>query len=416
MASSNSEKKSSPTTVERLRAFPNSVGHASQHVVSQMARELFKPKFQLCDNEAYVGIEVEVEGILTNSRVGAIRNLDKDLVGYLWSNTEDGSLRNNGREFVSIPICGDAIEYSLTHLSQFLEKSKDCKGHEFSDRTSIHVHVNARDLTLEQLASWILLYIAVEPVLYNFCGGNRHKNIFCVPVNQAHSLEEYINYFVYNAESNSRSTFDVLNTWKKYCGFNLKPLHKYGTVEFRHMIGTMDVPKLLVWIDMLLMLRKYAKEMPLQKLIEELPNLNTTSEYSMLLRAIFGEYADMLQFSTMQRRMEESVVYLKNCLSVSPEQDIRTLLSEQKKKQGNNILKVAKDLKHMVDLSYVKKAKTKSTAARMEAIDMGAAEVRAALNRGVPVIGWNNIPEPPRNNFQWVNVQVADDVVEDENF
>lgn len=354
-------KKQSKAIISQLRSFGNDIGAYSPYIGKQLIREQFTPKHKLSDPNTYVGIEVEVEGILTSSRVGAIRTPDKNIVAYLWSNVEDGSLRNNGREFVSVPVKGQEIEYALTNLEAFLTKNKDCVGHEFSDRTSVHVHINARDLTMEQLASWILLYTAVEPVLYNFCGGNRHKNIFCVPLNQAHSLEGTVNYFVEHCKVESRHVLDVLGAWKKYCGFNLKPISKYGTLEFRHMVGTMDVPRLMAWIDILLMLRTYAINIPLEKLKEELPNLNTTSEYSLLLRSIFGEYAEYLQFSTMQSRMEDSVIFLKNCLSEDSASAVSNFLSKQATVGvSNTFISTATKLKLMYNVKELKVKKPKS--------------------------------------------------------
>lgn len=383
-------KKQSKVIISQLRSFGNSIEGYSPYISKQLLREQFTPKHKLSDPNTYVGIEVEVEGVLTNSRVGAIRTPDKNIVAYLWANVEDGSLRNNGREFVSVPVKGQEIEYALTSLEAFLTKNKDCVGHEFSDRTSVHVHINARDLTMEQLASWILLYTAVEPVLYNFCGGNRHKNIFCVPLNQAHSLEGTVNYFVEHCKVESKHVLDVLGAWKKYCGFNLKPISKYGTLEFRHMVGTMDVPRLMAWIDILLMLRTYAINMPLEKLKEELPNLNTTSEYSLLLRSIFGEYAEYLQFSTMQSRMEESVIFLKNCLSKDSGEAVSSFLSKQASEGvSSKFTDTAMKLKLMFNIKDLKVKKSKSlgddlvrTLQEAERMQHLATEMRRTAARG----------------------------------
>jgi len=315
--------------LETIRPYANNISKFDNHIDNQMLREMYKPSFLFADDETHIGIEVEVEGILSSDRVCPIRDSNKSVVGYLWHNTEDGSLRNNGREFVSLPIKGGAIEYSFDKLETYLNKSKSCVGHEFSDRTSVHIHMNARDMTLEQIACFMLLYTAVEPVLYNFCGGQRHKNIFCVPLNQI-TEEDYLRRFYAGVEKkdNLLNTLDCLRHWKKYCGINLKPLFSYGTIEFRQMVGTLDKEKLLTWINMILLLKKYAVNYSYEVLKKELPQLNTTSEYALLIYNIFGRYSEFLMFSTIQTRMEESVMFIKSCLSEPVENNHNRIISK----------------------------------------------------------------------------------------
>jgi hypothetical protein len=332
-------KRQTDIPISLIRPFGSSVNLYDAHISQQMTRELYKPSFTFSCTDTHVGIEVEVEGILTRDRVGAIRDDSKTIVGYLWSNTEDGSLRNNGREFVSIPVVGDGIVYAVDKLETYLNKNKSCVGHEFSERTSVHIHVNARDMTLEQLANFILLYTAVEPVLYNFCGGNRHKNIFCVPLNQtSEDLSLYSFYNKVKAQDRASSILDSLRHWKKYCGFNVRPLFSYGTIEFRHMVGTMNTEKLLIWIDMILKLKKYAMNSNFTSLYEELPLLNTTSEYSRLIYDIFGTYSEYLMFSNIQSRMEESVMFIKSCFSPLPQDRSSEIFSVLCKDNNANAL------------------------------------------------------------------------------
>ena len=61
----------------------------------------------LPDPKAVVGIEVEVENILS---------IDPNLTLGFWEIDEDSSLRNNGREFISKPISSQFVRPALIHL------------------------------------------------------------------------------------------------------------------------------------------------------------------------------------------------------------------------------------------------------------------------------------------------------------
>jgi len=118
-------------------------------------------------NGPLTGIEVEVE------------NLDDTefKLTHSWSVASDGSLRNAGREFISSPSTPHQIEAAINHLYAELP----AKAH-FSPRTSVHVHLNCRELTLKQIYNIVILYQCFEDLLYDFAGSERKKSIFCVPI------------------------------------------------------------------------------------------------------------------------------------------------------------------------------------------------------------------------------------------
>ena len=91
-------------------------------------------------SKSYIfGIEIEVENVATM----VIDAYDRSY----WNVVEDHSLRNNGLEFVSIPLRGDQIERALTQFNKALPKE-----HDFSPRTSVHIHMNVRDLLISEIA------------------------------------------------------------------------------------------------------------------------------------------------------------------------------------------------------------------------------------------------------------------------
>ena len=102
-----------------------------------------------------LGVEVEMEKA-------------ERLTTTYWDAKEDGSLRDGGVEYVfGAPYGGgDAIK-ALEELDKLVtEKMKPS----MSERTSTHVHVDVRDLTRDQLTSFILLYMVFEQPLFKYCG------------------------------------------------------------------------------------------------------------------------------------------------------------------------------------------------------------------------------------------------------
>lgn len=306
---------SSNTPLNKIIAF-NAFSTGEHGLVKLKAKEGFKPDKTFCDEETYVGIEVEVEQVLSDKNVLFSSYLDRygeEKSVAIWKNIEDGSLRNSGREFVSVPLKGENIIYALQKLKQSLTKDKNCSGHEFTERTSVHVHVDARDLSVEQICSMLLLYSAVEPLMYNYCGGQRHKNIFCVPLNQA-NITDNIGLIYSNMEMGGSSTaLEYINRWHKYTGFNLKPIRTKGTIEFRHMRGNLDVDNITSWINLILRLRNYAKANRFADIKKTVLSLNTTSEYLMFVREIFREDSDLVYTDNSPEHLEDMVIFIKDC-------------------------------------------------------------------------------------------------------
>jgi len=262
--------------------------------------------------ECFIGIEVEVENIYN-----PIRN--KEAL-HIWDITEDGSLRNNGREFVTLPIQAKYAKYSLNTLMKALEENNEPQ---FTSRTGIHVHVNVQDMNINQLVSFILLYYVTERLLYRFVGRERKNNIFCVPLQNT-------NYFlhIYNAvKINNREQTDVemndlhafkniVEDWKKYLGLNLLPILRYGTVEFRHLYGTRDVDLIVNWINIILSLKKAAMEVTnFEGLVTTLVNLNVKSEYHNFLGRIFGNFLPLLATKGFEKEFSCSISNVKDCVT-----------------------------------------------------------------------------------------------------
>lgn len=255
-------------------------------VPSYKPHEMVRPRLK-------VGIEVEVEQVRDR--------LLPNVANAVWGVREDGSLRNGGVEFVSIPICDQQIPWSIHYLfDQYLPKQAD-----FSDRTSIHVHVNVRSWSCGDVLNLMLLYIVFEKLLYRFAGPHRYKNIFCVPIQETKLPIVLSNYLANGAFD------DLLMHWAKYSGLNLVPIKKMGTVEYRQMLGHRDSDYLLNWINILQQMHKAADTTNFKQLFNTIKTLNSTSYYEQFLVDTFKDQAKHLLKFDLKREMEYGVSVVK---------------------------------------------------------------------------------------------------------
>lgn len=201
-------------------------------------------KFPALDR--YMGLEIEVENVIfRDDSYSTMFRESLESVEILptlfFKAVEDGSLRNHGLEFVSKPgLTGQEI---LTGLDLLFNQTKLFKyPFDTSHRTSIHVHANVLDLTYLQLKRLYLWYLILEPLFFSL-SGNRNRNIFCVPV-----TETYFDFYKFAVSPNINDFDNRLNQWKKYCAFNLLPVPKFGTVEFRHHAGTNNPDVIANWM------------------------------------------------------------------------------------------------------------------------------------------------------------------------
>ncbi len=266
------------------------------------------------------GIELEIEAFDI-----------KKSVPKTWHVKEDGSLRNGGREFVSDPLEFKHIENSLTQLFSCLSLCEDS----YSERTSVHVHCNVRDLSTDNIASMALLYLVVEGIFFSYVDKSRSKNIFCVSLNQFQAAEALSNCFYKPDMGNGMH-------WEKYSAFNLLPLSQFGTIEFRHMQGTSDVPYIVAWIEAINQLKTQAQKHTFDEWFAQISVLNNTSEYYSFARRLFGDCADKmfrgLSYSDYKNLMYPGIVQAKLWQVLNQQKVDAEIKAKAKVKKIQNIL------------------------------------------------------------------------------
>jgi hypothetical protein len=235
-----------------------------------------KGKIPLRFGGVYLGLEIEMEGVTP---------LDRSNLPSSFLYVEDGSLKDRGIEAVTVPIKLEFIEQELQRLFASFDPV-------FSPRTSIHVHINMRDMSIEHVVKFTILYILFEKALYKF-SGNRWDNNYCVPICQ--NSNNIIRMF-YKIKRGGLPPY----AWTKYTGINFNPLwgtpnssDKIGTIEFRHMEGNKDIHRIIDWCNIITCLKFHAKQVKLEDLVVSL----TTTKPSKIIPtipSIFKEWTGIL--------------------------------------------------------------------------------------------------------------------------
>lgn len=191
-----------------------------------------------------VGVEVELEDLPSTS-----------FSSEFWRVTHDGSLRNNGVEFVMDGCFGGA---DLFHAAVALDTYLTSRHPDGNWRCSTHVHMDVRSFNTHQLKNLILINTVYEKLLFRISGFHRYTNNFCASMGYMQNQMELL-AGIWHAEDSI--FFDVLmSSWDKYSAFNLLPIQRFGSVEFRSSAAEWRKGKLVRLCNRFLALHKLAEE------------------------------------------------------------------------------------------------------------------------------------------------------------
>ena len=225
----------------------------------------------------YLGIEVELEGCREHGNVGYLPNFTET-----WGITEERSLRPKGEglEFVSVPLRGLNITAALKHMEHAWEKVYPRS--EFSHRCGIHVHINCRNFTTQQVDNIIRTYLCVESVLFDqFVKNDRSGNAFCYPLVES-----------------------ILSCGRRPCKYqalNRQPLSTKGTLEFRHLQGFKDIKYIERWLKYITNLVNFAVKQDYIHLYNQIHELNKLSTYEPFVKNVLGDTGFIKLQETMER-------------------------------------------------------------------------------------------------------------------
>lgn len=176
-----------------------------------------------------IALELEVEG----------RGLP-NIQSSLWGSHTDGSLKLGGMEYVhNGPKNKKDLLDSLNTWEEEILKS-DATVYE-SDRTSVHTHLNVQDKTIKQILQGAVAYYMLEPALMNHCGQNRKGNLFCLTMESAPGILQYMKKY-------ADGTVSCVNSdTYRYASLNFGAIKKFGSIEARTMRGYYDPEFLNQW-------------------------------------------------------------------------------------------------------------------------------------------------------------------------
>lgn len=198
-----------------------------------------------------IGLEIEVEGNQFPKSEDYYDEEDEyhdeshPLIPSEWMYVHDGSLRgqDNAEYVFQEPLPFSAVPSALTNLWSMFEAFGSVLDE--SNRTSVHVHLNATNFHLNRVCSFVALYVAVEEVLTSWCGDHRVGNLFCLRAKDAPAILSKARSFV--CTGNPMYLDDGLH----YSGLNLHSLTKHGSIEIRAMRGVRDPEIIQTWVDIL---------------------------------------------------------------------------------------------------------------------------------------------------------------------
>lgn len=248
-----------------------------------------------------IGIELEYENF--RSRPGAFGK------GY-WMAVEDGSLRSTeeGEPYelkLRMPLSGADLTQALSDMAVYLRGRRNIS---VSPRTSLHVHMDVREMPVDKLCMLVVLFAIFERPLFRYCGADREGNNFCLPLAAAEAALNSIDF-----EQMVENLDRVVRYIPKYSALNLGAIRRFGSVEFRCHPGTRDMDRVREWVNILMCLKRAAMEM--RYTAEDLPRMVSEIGGDRLGHEVFGgDYAALLMYPDFVSHTLEGVRYAQDLI------------------------------------------------------------------------------------------------------
>lgn len=210
-----------------------------------------KPSAEWPIPDCRVGLEFEFED--PHGSLWAVW-FDRAGLDKYWRTVGDGSLRDNGVEIIlREPLMGEQLSEAIRQMT-----TTNCPLVQ-TYRTSIHVHIDARDMDVEQLKTAALLYAMVEAGMFAYVGQNRDSSNYSVPWYASTRYLRTVADALFANRANS-AIRDRISGTQRYSALNIQALRKYGSLEFRHMGQTMDHDKITKWVKGCMSIKSAAME------------------------------------------------------------------------------------------------------------------------------------------------------------
>lgn len=223
-----------------------------------------------------IGVEHELEGA---------RGTDFEQDFSAWNAIRDGSLRDSGIEYVlKAPLAGEPLVEAINLLGAYVEGRRNIC---VNERTSTHIHMDARDMTPRQLLTFCVVYTTFEQAIFSMCEDSRLENNFCIPVRKNAGVINRLSQLSKNIDS-SRAVEQLASDNYRYAALNMAALRRFGSLEFRMRESLTDPSSLKDWINIFLSIKEFALANgndPIQETLSRLASLSPSA----VSNFIFGE-------------------------------------------------------------------------------------------------------------------------------
>lgn len=223
-----------------------------------------------------IGVEHELEGA---------RGDDFEQNFSAWNAIRDGSLRDSGIEYVlKAPLAGEALSEAINLLGGYVGGRRNIC---VNERTSTHIHMDARDMTPRQLLTFCVVYTTFEQAIFSMCDASRIENNFCVPVRKNAGVIHRLSQLSKNIDS-SRAVENLSSDNYRYAALNMAALRRFGSLEFRMRESLTDPSSLKDWINIFLSIKEFSVANGNDPIQETLGRLSSLSP-DKVSKFIFGE-------------------------------------------------------------------------------------------------------------------------------
>lgn len=187
-----------------------------------------------------------------------------------WKITNDGSIRGtNGFELVSPILQGQAGLYELMKVCKVLNQ---CAA-KVNQSCGMHIHINARNFTLEQWKRIYINYARLESLIDGWMAHSRRRNTnsYCKGFTRIRNFESMV-----HTATSLEAIASIMNN-DRYWKVNPKSYSVHNTCEFRQHAGTTNYIKIATWIRFLSNLVDYSENHTVnEKTLESLKAFNNT--------------------------------------------------------------------------------------------------------------------------------------------
>lgn len=187
------------------------------------------------DAPCLFGVELELEGI--DKRFDTPRQ---------WRAEGDGSLRDNGVEFVmrqpmTVLDCHKALRDLKAEFDNKRIRPK------LTNLASSHIHIDVRNMTVPQLLDFVALLMIVEKDLAISSGPDRYQNYFALGTTESdHRQRELID--VRTDKDFARFINKIRMGDYRYAGINFESIRRYGSLEIRYLGAQPEVTTVTPWL------------------------------------------------------------------------------------------------------------------------------------------------------------------------